>query len=277
MVERVASDGIEPLSIDVAALLEKLSGACAREPKPVFAFDGDGTLWSGDVGEDVFRRATRLGLLREESRAALLREAQRYAVETPDPSDANAVALRLFESYLSGGYPEREACAMMTWCYAGLELEEFTPFVRATFDEVGLRGRLHQELGPVLELARSHHAELLVVSASPQRIVEEAAALWGIPAQSVLASQPAVRDGRIQAQLARPVPYAEHKPLTLAERANLAHLVAAFGDNVFDIELLTAARVGVAVRPKAALRTRLRELTGVYVLRAPVESGSHSY
>jgi phosphoserine phosphatase len=42
--------------------------------------------------------------------------------------------------------------------------------------------------------------------------------------------------------------------------------LASFGDNVFDVEMLCAARLGVAVNPRPELRMRLVELPGVVVL-----------
>jgi phosphoserine phosphatase len=69
-------------------------------------------------------------------------------------------------------------------------------------------------------------------------------------------------------RLASPVPYAETKPVALRALMGEGELLASFGDNVFDIELLRAARMGVAVRPKPALRVRLAELSGVVVLES---------
>jgi phosphoserine phosphatase len=43
-------------------------------------------------------------------------------------------------------------------------------------------------------------------------------------------------------------------------------LLAAFGDNAFDVALLAEASVGVAVRPKDALRARAGEVSGLVEL-----------
>ena len=90
----------------------------------VMAFDGDGTLWSGDVGEDLFRAAMRDEFLTEEALPALIAEAERYRVPLSSSDNANVVARTLMAAYLAGQYPERETCAMMTWCYAGRSLDD---------------------------------------------------------------------------------------------------------------------------------------------------------
>ena len=97
-------------------MLELESRLRADRPSAL-AFDADGTLWSGDVGEDVFRFAVGHGRLREAARAELERQAESRGFECF--ADVNATAQQLFEAYLAGRYPEREICELMTWCYAG--------------------------------------------------------------------------------------------------------------------------------------------------------------
>lgn len=257
---------LEVVTIDERRLLSSLSSLAEGVANGLLAFDGDGTLWSGDVGEDVFNHAVTRSLLREEAREALEREALAYGIEHGGtPSE---LAERLCEAYLAGVYPERSACAMMTWCYAGLSAAELLALTRHAFAQADLADRLHRELEPVLNFAREVGLRVVVVSASPQLIVEEAVSLWGIAASDVTASRPAFDGEQIAGRLAAPVPYAEAKPLALRALAPDHELLASFGDNVFDIELLRAARLGVAVRPKPALRMRLPELTGVVVLES---------
>ena len=67
--------------------------------------------------------------------------------------------------------------------------------------------------------------------------------------------------------LAAPLPYLEHKVHALTKVAPGRALLAAFGDNGFDLPLLTAARVAVAVRPKPALQVALSELPRALCLK----------
>lgn len=248
----------------LAALVERLEALVTEDPEGVLAFDGDGTLWSGDVGEDLFHRAVELELLTEAAIEALAREAEAFALSTT--GSANQIAHRLFAAYAEGRYPEREVCAMMSWCFAGWSASDLEAFSRETLEGARLRERLHTELEPVFAFARRADLTMLVVSASPQAVVEGAAAHWGIAPQNVVASRPAEEAGRILPRLAAPVPYAEAKPAALRTLVGERSLLASFGDNVFDLELLHASRLPVAVRPKASLKARLFELPGVAVL-----------
>lgn len=257
---------LEVVTIDERALLARLASLAEGVENGLLAFDGDGTLWSGDVGENVFSQAVTQGLLREEAREALEREAVAHGIDRTGTS--NELASRLFAAYLADAYPERDVCAMMTWCYAGFSRAEMVALAHHAFAETDLADRLHRELEPVLNFAKEAGLRVVVVSASPQLIVEEAANLWGIAASDVTASRSAFEGERIAPRLASPVPYAEGKPVALRALAPNHELLASFGDNVFDIEMLRSARLAVAVRPKPALRVRLPELSGIVVLES---------
>jgi phosphoserine phosphatase len=59
----------------------------------------------------------------------------------------------------------------------------------------------------------------------------------------------------------RPIPYAGGKVANLRARLGPTRpLYAAFGDNAFDIALLSEAFIPVAVRPKPRLRERAGEV-----------------
>jgi len=242
-----------------------------RSDRPsALAFDGDGTLWSGDVGEDVFRFAVRHGRLREAARTQIEHEATSRGFETF--ADVNATAEHLFEAYLAHRYPEREMCELMTWCFAGHTVPEMKQLASEALLAASHSQRLHQELEPVLSFARSRGVRTIVVSASPRAIVELATEAWGFAAPDVAASTPLVVAGVIAPEMDGALPYAAAK--CVAGRALLgdAHWLGSFGDNVFDLEMLLEAEVGVAVRPKPALRARLAEVPGVLLLSNDVPS-----
>jgi phosphoserine phosphatase len=242
----------------------RLTALLSETTDGVLAFDADGTLWSGDVGEDVFHLATKTESIREHARPELAELAKKYGIDAS--GSPNQLARRLFDGYLSGTLPERDACAMMSWCYAGWSVDELRAHTRRAFEETHLPGRLYLGLDFVFELARAHGVRILVVSASPQIVVEEAAAHWGVPAGDVVACRPATNGSTILPALDEPVPYAAEKPAALARRTGGRAILASFGDNVFDFELLRAAALAVAVRPKPDLRARLADLNGVAVL-----------
>jgi phosphatidylglycerophosphatase C len=230
------------------------------------AFDADGTLWSGDVGDDVFRFAVTHGRLREAARAELERQAETRGFETF--ADVNATAMHLFQAYVARRYPERDMCELMTWCYAGHTLSEMRELAAEALRATNHAQRLHEELRPILDFARARGVRTVVISASPRATVELGARAWGFAAEDIAASTPLVAEGVICAEMDGDVPYAASK--CSAGRALLgdARWVASFGDNVFDLEMLREAELGVAVRPKPALETRLGEVPGALLLDA---------
>ena len=246
---------------DLVAELERRLHA---DRPSALAFDGDGTLWSGDVGEDVFRFAVRNGRLREAARAQIEHEATSRGFGTF--SDVNETAEHLFEAYLAHRYPEREMCELMTWCFAGHTLSEMKQLASEALLAASHSDRLHPEVAPVLHFARSRGVRTIVVSASPRAIVELAAGAWGFAATDVAAGTPLVVSGVIAPRMDGALPYAAAKCVAGRGLLGAAHWLASFGDNVFDLEMLLEAEVGVAVRPKPALRARLSEVPGALLL-----------
>jgi phosphatidylglycerophosphatase C len=237
-----------------------------REPgKPAaLAFDGDGTLWSGDVSEDVFAKAVRAGLLREDARAALADVANRHGVS--EDGTASEIAARLFVAYREQRFPEREVCEVMTWCYAGFSIEELQDYARHVLQALDIGARLNRQLEPILDWARSEGLRTIVVSASPRAIVEVAASLWQFAPADIAASDAALAGSRILPSMHGEVPYAAAKCLAGQRLLGDADWLASFGDNLYDIDMLRAARLGVAVTPKPALRKLLPELPFVVLL-----------
>jgi len=263
-----------PLTISPEKVVVELQALLGdHDPtKVVMAFDGDGTLWSGDVGEDLFRAAMRERYLLEDAREALLAEAHRYQIQLGASTDANSIAGVLLAAYLAGKYPERETCAMMAWCYAGRTVAEVEQLARDVLEEEDLENRLTPELEPIVDFARSAGVRLVLVSASPRAIVEAAGVFWDFGPTDIAAATPAVAGGRVLPRMDGAVPYAEAKLSAGRALFGNARWLAAFGDNVFDIDMLTTAEMGVAVRPKPRLQSELAAL-GLRLLEgAPLAS-----
>jgi len=249
--------------VDASRVIELLERA--RVPGPTgLAFDADGTLWAGDVGEDVFDHACEHQLLREAPREGLARVARAHGLDASgSASDLGAI---LYAGYRRGIVDELLMCEMMTWGYAGFSVGELRALAHDALIARGLEARVRRQLGPILEFARREGMRRIVVSASPHVIVTEALRIAGIDIATVAAAHPSVRDGEIEPALRAPVPYGPEKPI--AGRALLEDhdWLASFGDNAFDVEMLRIARIGVAVCPKPALVSRLGELTNTVVL-----------
>lgn len=248
---------------------ERIEAAAAESGGGVLAFDGDGTLWSGDVGEDFFEALLEEGVFSRAADERFRAEASGFGL--PSRGTSVEVLRGLFRGYQEGEVPEERMCEIMAWAPAGIEEPRLASFCDAVIEKVGLGARLHPEAVSVLGWALSRGLEVFLVSASPRPIVLAAARSLGFPEDRVVAataaSDPA---GTGLPEVLRPIPYGPGKVARLRERARIERgtrpLLAAFGDNVFDLAMLAEACVPVAVRPKARLRDRAGELPALVAI-----------
>lgn len=243
----------------------RIEAAARAEPTGVVATDADGTLWSGDVGEDLFEAFLEHGRVEPAALEALRRNARDHALS--DAGTGPDVARRLYAAYGEGRFPEERMCEAMVWCFAGWAEHEVGSFTRDLVDRCGLEARLHGELHGVLEQVRRAGIDAVLVSASPLAVVLEAGSRVGFDEAHVVAARPRYEGDIMLADVERPIPYAVGKVTRLRERiGNDRPVLAAFGDNAFDIALLASARVPVAVRPKPRLRERAPDVSGLVEL-----------
>jgi phosphoserine phosphatase len=243
----------------VWARIDALAGA---QPGGVVATDGDGTLWSGDVGEDLFHAFLDHGRTEPPAYEAICRLARAHGES--DAGRGVDVARRIYAAYLEGRYPEERMCELMTWCFAGWTRNEVRAFARDVVDRSALASRLHGEVIEVLDRARAAGLAVVLVSASPIVVVEEAGARVGFDAKSVVAACPIFHGDTMLPDVERPIPYGPGKVAGLRARIGAeAPVYAAFGDNAFDVHLLASAGVPVAVRPKPRLRACAGQVPGL--------------
>jgi phosphatidylglycerophosphatase C len=249
---------------DVWARIETL----ARErPGGVIATDGDGTLWSGDVGDDLFHAFINHGRVEPPAEEALGRTARDHSLS--DAGGGMEIARRIYAAYLEGAYPEESMCEVMTWCFAGWTRDEVRDFSSDVVDRSGLLSRLHREVHLVIERARAAGIVTILVSASPIAVVHQAGLRVGFDEAHLVAARPRFDGGRMLADVEAPIPYGAGKMTRLRELVGHDRpLYAAFGDNAFDVALLAGAGVPVAVRPKPRLRARAAEVPGLVELAA---------
>ena len=252
---------------DVWGRIEALARA---KPGGVVATDGDGTLWAGDVGEDLFHAFLDRADVLPPALVAIRREAREHAL--PDAGAGDDVARRIYEAYVAGHFPEERVCELMTWCFAGWTRARVQQFASDVVERVGLGARLHREVIHVLDRARAAGIETVLVSASPLAVVLEAGRRVGFDEAHIVAARPRFEGDVMRAEVERPIPYGPGKVSRLRERIGDRTLYAAFGDNAFDVAMLASAQVPVAVRPKPKLRDRAHEVPGLVEL-APEGKG----
>jgi phosphoserine phosphatase len=244
-----------------------LARELSASAKGALSFDGDGTLWSGDVGEDFFYGILDSGKLSELAADAVMRAATESGI-TPG-QDAPKTARNIYDAYLQGRFDEERVCEIMTWINAGWSTTETTAFVMSVVSRE-FASRIHQEVRIVIDEARAIGHEVFVVSASPRPIVEAAAAIVGIPATHVLAATAVLEGDRYAARVHRPIPYGAGKASALRTKLGPTPLLAAFGDNAFDAEMLAMSERPIAVRPKQRLLALASGIRGIRQL-VPVE------
>lgn len=250
----------------VERVIGRMDEAMNGLARPVIATDADGTLWSGDVGDDAFETLVEEGAVREAAREALAAEAEASGLDAT--GDANALARRLLEAYRVGRYAEVRCYEMLAWVFAGWTPDEVRFFATRIQEKRGLSKRLHPEMQTVVRWAQKRGVELWVVSASPRFVVQAGAARFGIPPERVVGASAAVRDGRVAPCLAVPIPYGEGKVRAIERDIGTSRLIGAFGDNVFDLDMLGRSDVPVAVRPSSRLRQRADAVEGLVELQA---------
>jgi phosphatidylglycerophosphatase C len=241
----------------IARISEAHAASLAAGKRGIVAFDGDGTLWSGDVGEDFFEAVVAAGRFVPVSVDAMLAVGRAAALPGMDAgrTDGKAVARALFEGYLQHHVAEDVICEVIASMCAGWREQEVAELALSVVRD--LEPRRHLELRGIVDWARRHDVEAFLVSASPRPVVEAAGAAWGFDRAHVLATTAPFVDGVMQATVVRPIPYGPGKLAQLEAHLEGRTLLAAFGDNVFDVPMLEAARVAVAVAPKQRLLAEL--------------------
>jgi phosphoserine phosphatase len=199
-----------------AAFWERING-----PPGLAAFDADGTLWEGDIGEDVLQALIRGRLLVDPHDDAWEEYARRVR---RDPADGFAFAGRLMR-----GLDEATVREVSERVFAERFANAVFPVVRFCLEHLAARGW-----------------DVYVVSASNRWSVEIGAAKLGIAPERVIGLSVAVEGGRLTDRLVGPVPTLEGKPVLLRQIAGRDADVA-FGNSVLDLPLLLTSATPVAV------------------------------
>jgi phosphatidylglycerophosphatase C len=240
----------------------------AGHPHPVpaaLAFDADGTLWSGDVGFDLFKAALAVRALKPDARAALAAEAHAVGLSASADEDANEIALRLFAAWAAGDVSDERAFRMMAWAFAGFSEAEMLAFSAETQRASGLEARLHGPAREIIRWAHDEGIEVWIVSASPRAAVVTGARHFGIEPGRVIGVTPLVAEGMLTTELVEPISFDAGKPLALSAQCPLP-VLAAFGDTASDVPLFLAARLAVAIGPNDRLRAAASSVPGLVEL-----------
>ena len=193
-------------------------------------FDCDGTLWSGDAGEGFFSWELDQGLVSDE----IARWARpRYA------------------DYRAGKVPEDVMCGEMVTMHRGLR-EEVVQQACDTYFALAVEPNIFPEMRALIEQLHMQPCDVWAVSSSNQWIIRSAMRRFGIPPNRILAAEAAVKNGVIVDRLVR-VPSGPGKVEAIRSVVR-ASPDCAFGNAIWDREMLALAKHAFAINPNPNLR-----------------------
>jgi phosphoserine phosphatase len=200
----------------------------ARAPRRA-VLDCDGTLWSGDAGQDFFYWSIERKIV---------------------PDEIARRALPRYADYKAGKVGEEEMCGEMVTLYQGLSDAGMRQAAEAFFCEQ-VEARIFPEMRELAERLAGAGCELWAVSSTNQWVIEAGAARFGLPAERVLAAAVAIENGLATGRLVR-VPTDQGKARVVRERI-AGPVDAAFGNSIHDAAMLSLARHAFAVNPNPDL------------------------
>jgi HAD superfamily phosphoserine phosphatase-like hydrolase len=201
----------------------------------VAAFDCDGTLWSGDAGENFFAWEIKKGIVSD---------------------DVGRSMLSRYEEYKSGEVSEEDMCGEMVTMHKGITeaamMKAATEFMKTSFP-----GRIFPEMRELVRRLHDQGCEIWAVSSSNEWIIRAGMDQFGIPHDRILAAKVHLEDDTVTDRLVR-VPSGPGKPKALREVVN-KDIDAAFGNSKWDIEMLAHAKHAFAVNPSPELEALARQ------------------
>jgi HAD superfamily phosphoserine phosphatase-like hydrolase len=200
----------------------------------VAAFDCDGTLWSGDAGEGFFSWE-----LEQEQEKRLV------------PEQIVRWARSRHADYKAGQVAEDIMCGEMVTMHRGLREEVVQQAADAYFAQA-IGPNIFPEMRQLVQRLRASGCDVWAVSSSNQWIIRSAMRSFGIPQNRILAAETAVENGAITDRLVR-VPSGPGK-VEAIRSAIQSPPDCAFGNAIWDREMLAMAKHPFAINPNANLK-----------------------
>jgi phosphoserine phosphatase len=201
----------------------------------IAVFDCDGTLWSGDSGADFFYWEIERGLL---------------------PPDLVRWALARYDDYKRGLVDEDTMCGEMVSIHQGIACDRLERLSVEFFDLV-VAPRIFPEMRQLTQRLAASGCELWAVSSTNEWVVREGARRFGIPDSHILAACVEIEGACATGRLVR-VPSGPGKALAIGEFIP-GPVDGAFGNSVFDADMLALAAHAFAINPNPDLERLARE------------------
>ncbi len=218
---------------------EFLDSVLRLKPR-VAAFDCDGTLWSGDLGECFFDWEFREPYVFPDgpAREILGRKwRDRYA------------------AYKRGEVDEITMCGEMVTLHEGISEGQMMEAAIRFFDEFFMN-QVFPEMRELVRRLQNDGCEVWAVSSSNEWVIRASMRHFGIPPNRILAAKVKVEKEIATDRLIR-VPSGDGKPQALREVVNQPVEVA-FGNSRWDAAMLAMAKHAFAVNPNPDLEALAR-------------------
>jgi len=200
----------------------------------VAAFDCDGTLWSGDVGESFFDWEIKQGVVRAEVGRAMR---ARYA------------------EYKAGKVSEDDMCGEMVTMHQGISEPVMMRAATAFFEEFFV-AQIFPEMRDLVRRLQAAGCEVWAISSSNEWLIRAGMKHFGIADHRILATEVELDNGIISNRLVR-IPSGSGKPRALREVVK-KDVDAAFGNSRWDSEMLAMAQHSFAINPNPDLEATAR-------------------
>jgi phosphoserine phosphatase len=182
-------------------------------------FDGDGTLWSGDVGQGFFK---------------WMLTNRHY------PAQRIPMLERAWRSYRAGKYDGEKFYELMVTAMAGMKETKVKELAREYFDQHH-RSRVYRPMVKLVESLKGIDVSPWVVSGSPYWVVAAGARHLNIPEDRVIGLSVRVdKGGYLTDEVVRPVPWKIGKAKRIMQQVGAAPVLAA-GNSYGDIQMLRIA------------------------------------
>jgi phosphoserine phosphatase len=231
--------------------------------RPIIATDADGTLWEGDIGDDLFIEALSNHPVGPVALAGL-RHGAREVFGDAAPEDLRELALAFIDAYRGGRMSIEHICKIQSEVLGDRTQAALDALLALVAERVAARIRPAVRL--IVEEAGRSGVEVHVVTGSLAGAVAATLRRAGLVHATVSGATLRTEGDRVLPVLARPIPLHGGKVDAL-QAAGAWPPALGMGDGGWDATFLGGCAVPLLVHPSPALLDAMSPVAGVMILR----------